>query len=81
MTRIPKILNLVEEKRFDRIVETIVSRLSNEKKIMYRRSIGQLFAVMRLMLLTIIITFFVGCSFYFIAALEWNLTSEPNFIS
>lgn len=36
MSRIPKILNLVEEKRFDQIVENIVSGLTLDKQIMYK---------------------------------------------
>lgn len=40
-----------------------------------------MFAVVRLMLLTIIITYFTGCAFYFVAAIPFNLELDsPNFI-
>lgn len=67
MVRIPKILNLVDENRFDRIVEILVRSLPRDKRIEYRIVIKQLFKVLRLMLLTVIITYFLGCGFYLIA--------------
>jgi len=33
------------------------------------------------MLITLIFTFFIGCGFYFIAALSWNQHFTPNFLT
>jgi len=72
MTRLPKILNLVDQKRFNRIIELMVWSLPREKKILQRIRIQQAFSILRLMLITIILTYFVGCGFYFIAVIGWN---------
>jgi len=72
MTRLPKILNLVDQKRFNRLIELMVMSLPREKKILQRIRIQQAFSILRLMLITIILTYFVGCGFYFIAVISWN---------
>lgn len=81
MTRLPKILNLVDQKRFFKLIEIIVRGLPNDKRILYKIRIKQGFSIMRLMLITIILTYFIGCGFYYVASLPWNLNSEPNFQS
>ena len=39
MVRIPKILNLVDQKRFDQIIEIAVSGLNRDKRIQYRHAV------------------------------------------
>ena len=52
-----------------------------EKMILYRIRIKQGFQIMRLMLITIILTYFIGCGFYYIANLPLNTKDYPNFIA
>lgn len=72
MTRLPKVLNLVDEKRITKLINFVVEGLPNDKRIKYRIHIKQAFSIMRLMLITIILTYFIGCGFYFVALIEWN---------
>jgi len=57
----------------------MVWSLPREKKILQRIRIQQAFSILRLMLITIILTYFVGCGFYFIAVIGWNQSFTPNF--
>lgn len=82
MTRLPKILNLVDQKRMSRLIDFLIQKLPHDKQISYRIRIQQGFSVLSLMLITIIFTFFTGCGFYFIAAMGWNRDYfDPNFLT
>lgn len=81
MTRLPKVLNLVDEKRITKLINFVVEGLPNDKRIKYRIHIKQAFSIMRLMLITIILTYFIGCGFYFVALIAWNQEKPRNFLT
>jgi hypothetical protein len=69
MVRIPKILNLLDLSRFNKFVEAMVSGQTRGKRVIYQLAMKNIFKVIRLIMLTVIITFFTGCAFYFVASM------------
>lgn len=70
MVRIPKILNLLDLTRFNQFVEVMVSGQTRGKRVQYHLVMKNIFKVIRLILLTVIITYFTGCAFYFVSSLQ-----------
>jgi hypothetical protein len=48
----------------------MVSGQTRGKRVVYHLIMKNLFKVIRLIMLTIIITYFTGCAFYFISSLQ-----------
>ena len=70
MVRIPKILNLLDMYRFNKFLEAMVSGQTRGKRVQYNLIMKNIFKVIRLIMLTIIITYFTGCCFYFVSSLQ-----------
>jgi len=67
LVRIPKILNLIDQDRVSKLIQTLVSGQQRQKKVVQTIFLSQVFKVIRLVVLTIIITYFTGCLFYFVS--------------
>ena len=78
MVRIPKILNLLDLTRFNKFTDALVSGQTRGKKVQYQQAMKNIFKVIRLILLTVIITYFTGCTFYFVSSLQPQ--DEQNFL-
>ena len=78
MVRIPKILNLLDLTRFNKLTDALISGQTRGKKVEYQQNMKNLFKVIRLILLTVIITYFTGCTFYFVSSLQPQ--DEQNFL-
>jgi hypothetical protein len=70
LVRLPKILNLLDLARFNKFVETVVSGQTRGKRVVYQLIMKNVYKVFRLILLTVIITYFTGCAFYFISSFQ-----------
>jgi len=70
MVRIPKVINLLDINRFDNIIETVIKGQTRGKRVEYMLVMKNVFKVIRLILLTVIITYFTGCGFYFVSGLQ-----------
>lgn len=83
MVRIPKILNLLDMYRFNKFLEAMVSGQTRGKRVQYNLIMKNIFKVIRLIMLTIIITYFTGCCFYFVSSLqdpsEYTFLTNPAF--
>ena len=79
MVRIPKILNLLDLDLFNKFVEAMVSGQTRGKRVVYHLVMKNIFKVIRLILLTVIITYFTGCLFYFLSSLQPK--DEINFLN
>lgn len=82
MVRIPRIVNLLDLSRFNQLVETVFSGQTRGKRVVFQLVMKNVYKVFRLILLTIIITYFTGCAFYFMSDLQGKyLEIEPTFVS
>lgn len=79
MVRLPKILSLLKLDLFSRFVELMVVGQTRGKRVVYHLVMKNIFKVIRLILLTVIITYFTGCAFYFVSSLRTQ--DNPNFLS
>jgi len=69
MTRVRRILQLLDPGRISKIVETIFSNQTRSKRVVFQLIMKNFYKVFRLILLTVIITYFVGAIFYLISKL------------
>ena len=74
LVRIPRIINLLDLSKINSVVETIFSGQTRSKKVVFQQIMKNVYRVFRLILMTIIITYFVGCSFYLISSMQ----NDPN---
>lgn len=70
MIRLPKVLNLLDIDRFKKLIEAASSGQTRGKRVTYQLVMKNVLKMFRLVLLTIIMTYFTGCVFYFISVLD-----------
>lgn len=78
LVRIKRIFTLFEMNRINKLVETLFSNQTRSKKVVFSLIMKNIYSVFRLILLTVIITYFIGCFFYLVSGLFKD--QEPNFI-
>lgn len=78
LVRIKRIFTLLEMNRVNKLVESIFSNQTRSKKVVFSLIMKNIYSVFRLILLTVIITYFIGCIFYLWSGLFKNQTD--NFI-
>lgn len=76
LVRIPRIVNLLDLSRFNKFVDTVFSGQTRGKRVVFQLIMKNVYKVFRLILLTIIITYFTGCLFYFLS--DSQLRFLPN---
>jgi len=64
LVRIKRIFTLLEMNRVNKLVETLFSNQTRSKKVVFSLIMKNIYSVFRLILLTVIITYFIGCFFY-----------------
>lgn len=64
LVRIKRIFTLFDTKRVNKLAELLFSGQPRNKKVVYSLIMKNVYSVFRLILLTIIITYFIGCFFY-----------------
>ena len=64
LVRIKRIFTLLEMNRVNKLVESIFSNQTRSKKVVFSLIMKNIYSVFRLILLTVIITYFIGCIFY-----------------
>lgn len=74
LVRIPRIIGLLDLSKINSVVETIFSGQTRSKKVVFQQIMKNVYKVFSLILLTIIITYFVGCTFYLISSIQ----NDPN---
>ena len=79
LVRIKRIFTLFEMNRINKLVETLFSNQTRSKKVVFSLIMKNIYSVFRLILLTVIITYFIGCFFYLVSGLFKD--EDPNFIS
>ena len=77
LMRIKRIFTLFDAKRVNKLAELLFSGQPRNKKVVYSLIMKNVYSVFRLILLTIIITYFIGCFFFLWSNL---FKSDPNFI-
>jgi hypothetical protein len=70
MVRLPKILNLLDQERIEKFVDRLLTSLTRRKRVVFSMILKNIFRVLRLIVLTVIMTYFSGCLFYFISSMQ-----------
>ena len=70
MVRLPKIMNLLDMEKFNKVSEAIFSGVQRSKRIVYQNACKNIYRVLRLVMQTVIITYFMGCLFYMISSFQ-----------
>ncbi len=65
--------------RINKLVETLFANQTRSKKVVFSLIMKNIYSVFRLILLTVIITYFIGCFFYLWSGLFKNYEGN-NFI-
>ena len=73
LVRIKRIFALLEMNRVNKLVETLFSNQTRSKKVVFSLIMKNIYSVFRLILLTVIITYFIGCFFYL-----WSGLFKPD---
>ena len=64
LVRIKRIFALFDSKRVNKLVELLYTGNGRNKKVVFTLVMKNIYSVFRLVLLTIIIMYFIGCGFY-----------------
>lgn len=89
LVRIKRIFALFDSKRVNKLVELLYTGNGRNKKVVFTLVMKNIYSVFRLVLLTIIIMYFIGCGFYLWSTLfgsssytfikNYNLGDEDGF--
>ena len=79
LVRIKRVFTIFDMGRVNKIVESLFSNQTRSKKVVFSLIMKNIYSVFRLILLTVIITYFIGCFFYLVSGLFKD--EDPNFIS
>jgi CRP-like cAMP-binding protein len=66
--RLPKFMRLLDQSRFDQLLESILEQHSRQKKMNYLYASKYIYKVIRLILIATTLTYFMGCLWYFITS-------------
>jgi len=80
LVRIKRIFTLLEMNRINKLVETLFANQTRSKKVVFSLIMKNIYSVFRLILLTVIITYFIGCFFYLWSGLFRDEDDQKNFI-
>jgi hypothetical protein len=75
LVRIPRIVALLDLSKFNKLVESVSSGQTRGKRVVFQMVMKNVYKVFRLIMLTIIITYFTGCLFYFMSDCQNKLFS------
>ena len=70
MIRFPRILRLLDADKIGSVIKLALAGQARGKRLVLKILIQNIYSVLRLVLLTIIITYFLGCLFYFLSDLQ-----------
>jgi hypothetical protein len=68
LIRLPKIMNLLDMEKFNKVSEALFAGVQRSKRIVYQNACKNIYRVMRLVMQTVIITYFMGCLFFMISS-------------
>lgn len=69
LVRIPKLFSMLKPEKASKLMKNMYGGKDRGKRVFYKLLIKNIYKISRLILLTIIITYFTGCAFYFISSL------------
>jgi hypothetical protein len=72
LTRIPKIYRLLDMDKFTKLSDALFAGTARGKRVVFQNVLKNIYRVLRLIFMTILITYFMGCIFYFISTLQTN---------
>ena len=70
LVRISRLINLLDPSAVHKIGEILFSGQTRQKKVELQLMIKNVYQVFRLILLTVITTYFTGCIFYFVSSMQ-----------
>ena len=73
--RLPKFMRLLDQSRFDQMLESILENHSRQKKMNYLYASKYIYKIIRLILIAATLTYFMGCLWYVITS---NSTINPG---
>ena len=65
--RMPRLIKLIDVNRFKNILKSFQSTKSNDQTILKQYFILYIYSIIRLMIIALMITYFIGCIFYYIS--------------
>ena len=74
LVRLQRIFNIFDFSRINKLVDTLFSGQTRSKKVVFQLIMKNIYRVFRLILLTVLITYFTGALFFFVS--ELNSTKE-----
>ena len=65
--RMPRLIKLIDVNRFKNILKSFQSAKSNDQTILKQYNILYIYSIIRLIIIALMITYFIGCTFYYIS--------------
>jgi len=81
--RLPRLIKLIDISRFEKLLKSLVSSSSREDKIIQQYFFLYIYKIFRLVIIAIIITYFIGCIWWYFCNQQYNdpkKKGENNFI-
>jgi len=70
LARIPRIMKILDAKNFNMMVDCLLSNMSSAKKVTMQSMLKNVYKVVRLVLLTVMVTYVGGCIIHFTSDLQ-----------
>ena len=67
LARLPRLLKLLDQNRFKKILKSFQGKNTNEQTIMKQYEAMFIYNLIRLIVIACFITYFIGCMFFFIS--------------
>ena len=81
LARLPRLIKLIDISRFKKLSSSLMSsNSSRDEQIVAQYMILNVYKIFRLIIIAIITTYFLGCSWFWYCTQYNHLTDRPNFI-
>jgi len=83
MFRLPRLIKLIDISRFNKLLKSLMSNSSRDEKIVAQYMMLYVYKILRLILIAMIITYFIGCFWYYLCNIggDTELSADGEVVS
>jgi len=78
--RLPRLIKLIDISRFNKLLKSLMSNSSRDEKIVAQYMLLYIYKIFRLIVIAIIITYFIGCFWWYFCNSQKDLEGQSSFI-
>lgn len=70
LTRVPRIITIFDMDKFQKLSDCFFEGTARGRRVILQNLMKNSYKVFRLILMTVLITYFIGCTFYFVSSMQ-----------